>query len=102
MLTATVPRAGCLPPKRGELKLMSVVKLHITATGMSGNRATDPPPPPLPISKLRGVPSVLRVRLKRLGITNCDQLLVAAGREAARQALAEAASVDLGALDQAA
>ena len=77
---------------------MSNVKLHITSTEMPDSRVPDQPPPPLPISKLRGVPSVLRVRLKRRGITNCDQLLAAAGQIGSRRALADRARVELASL----
>lgn len=41
-----------------------------------------------PISKLRGVPTELRVALKRRKITTCDQLLAAAGPAGQRAALA--------------
>lgn len=41
----------------------------------------------LPISKLRGVPQIVRVRLKSRRITNCGQLLDAAGENESRQRL---------------
>ncbi|WGF88835.1 DUF4332 domain-containing protein [Marinivivus vitaminiproducens] len=48
----------------------------------------------LPISKLRGVSYEVRLRLKRRGITRCEQLLKIAGAPARRAKLAEASGVD--------
>lgn len=48
----------------------------------------------LPLSKLRGVPSRLRVLLKRRRITSCEQLLRAAGRAEQRRRLAADVGAD--------
>lgn len=48
----------------------------------------------LPISKLRGVSQVARVKLKSKRITNCDQLLEAAGKAHDRERLAAATTID--------
>ena len=48
----------------------------------------------LPISKLRGVPTGLRVALKNQKITNCDQLLAAAGEAEKRADLVRNAHVN--------
>ncbi len=53
---------------------------------------------PLPISKLRGVPSVVRLRLKSQRITTCAQLLTAAAAAECRSALAEMTGIDPGIL----
>lgn len=52
----------------------------------------------LPISKLRGVPQVVRVKLKTLRITTCGQLLDAAAAPVARGRLAAATGIDTGLL----
>ena len=49
----------------------------------------------LPISKLRGVPQTVRVRLKARRITNCEQLIEAAGNADKRNKLSLSASLDL-------
>ena len=49
---------------------------------------------PLPISKLRGVPPTVRLRLKSQRITTCAQLLLAAGDAASRAALLETTGID--------
>ncbi len=55
----------------------------------------EPPQPgPLPLSKLRGVPNRLRVLLRRRRITNCEQLLRAAGKADLRHRLAADLGVD--------
>src|SRR5215217_4253701 len=51
------------------------------------------PPPPLPISKLRGVPVTTRKALKRQRINTCPQLLAAAAAADKRAALAKAAGI---------
>ncbi len=48
----------------------------------------------LPLSKLRGVPGRVRVVLKHRRITNCEQLLRAAGRADLRRRLAADAGID--------
>ena len=48
----------------------------------------------LPISKLRGVPHSARVALKSRKITNCSQLLTAAGEASRRLALAQQIGAD--------
>lgn len=48
----------------------------------------------LPISKLRGVPASVRVKLKRQRITTCAQLLVAAAAAPRRAALVAATGID--------
>ncbi len=48
----------------------------------------------LPLSKLRGVPSRVRVLLKHRRITNCEQLLRAAGRADLRRRLAADTGID--------
>jgi len=48
----------------------------------------------LPISKLRGVPQTVRVKLKARRITNCGQLLDAAGPADRRRSLAETTGID--------
>ncbi len=48
----------------------------------------------LPLSKLRGVPSRLRVLLKHRRITSCEQLLRAAGRAEQRRRLAAETGAD--------
>lgn len=48
---------------------------------------------PLPIGKLRRVSHDTRIRLKRMGITRCDQLLGATRTQDHRAKLAEAAGV---------
>jgi predicted flap endonuclease-1-like 5' DNA nuclease len=48
----------------------------------------------LPLSKLRGLTSGLRVALKARRITNCDQLLAAAAPAAARLRLCAEAALD--------
>ena len=53
----------------------------------------------LPISKLRGVTQVARVRLKSRRITNCGHLLEIAGTAAGRAALARASGIDADALE---
>ncbi len=62
----------------------------------SRDRSSREPPQPgtLPLSKLRGVPNRLRVLLKRRRITNCEQLLRAAGRADLRRRLAADLGVD--------
>jgi len=49
---------------------------------------------PLPISKLRGVPPTVRLRLKSQRITTCAQLLLAAGDAGARAELRESTGID--------
>lgn len=49
---------------------------------------------PLPISKLRGVPPTVRLRLKSKRITTCAQLLLAAGEAQSRAALRETTGID--------
>lgn len=49
---------------------------------------------PLPISKLRGVPPTVRLRLKSQRITTCAQLLMTAGDAAPRAALLETTGID--------
>ena len=53
---------------------------------------------PLPISKLRGVPPTVRLRLKSQRITTCGQLLLTAGEAAPRAALLETTGIDEGVL----
>lgn len=48
----------------------------------------------LPISKLRGVPPMVRLRLKCQRITTCAQLLLAAGDAMSRDALVEITRID--------
>ena len=48
----------------------------------------------LPVSKLRGVPQMARVRLKSLRITTCGQLLAAAATPVGRERLAAATGMD--------
>ncbi|HRY23189.1 MAG: DUF4332 domain-containing protein [Geminicoccaceae bacterium] len=48
----------------------------------------------LPVSKLRGVPQMARVRLKSLRITTCGKLLAAAATPAGRERLAAATGID--------
>jgi predicted flap endonuclease-1-like 5' DNA nuclease len=48
----------------------------------------------LPISKLRGVPPTVRLRLKSQRITTCAQLLLAAGNADARAALLETTGIE--------
>ncbi len=48
----------------------------------------------LPISKLRGVPASVRVKLKRQRITTCAQLLVAAAAASRRAELVAATGID--------
>ena len=54
----------------------------------------------LPISKLRGVPVGVRVKLKRQRITTCAQLLTAAAAAPRRAALVAATGVDAATLLQ--
>lgn len=49
---------------------------------------------PLPISKLRGVPPTVRLRLKSQRITTCAQLLLAARDAASRAALLETTGIN--------
>ena len=49
---------------------------------------------PLPISKLRGVPPMVRLRLKSQRITTCGQLLLAAGDVRTRAALLATTGID--------
>lgn len=52
------------------------------------------PQPSLPLSKLRGLSTLLRVALKARRITNCDQLLAAAAVSSARRRLCAEAGLD--------
>lgn len=52
------------------------------------------PQPSLPLSKLRGLSTLLRVALKARRITNCDQLLAAAAVSPARRRLCAEAGLD--------
>ncbi len=54
----------------------------------------------LPISKLRGVPATVRLRLKSQRITTCEQLLLAAGDAEARAALLETTGIEEAALQR--
>lgn len=54
----------------------------------------------LPISKLRGVPTSVRVKLKQQRITTCAQLLAAAAAAPQRAALAAATGIDTAVLLQ--
>lgn len=56
--------------------------------------------PPLPISKLRGVPAPARMALKRRRTTTCEQLLRAAGNRPARLRLASDLGLEPALLDQ--
>ncbi len=60
------------------------------------DRSSGEPPQPgtLPLSKLRGVPNRVRVLLKRRRITNCEQLLRAAGKADLRRRLAADLGID--------
>ena len=49
---------------------------------------------PLPISKLRGVPPAVRLKLKGRRITTCAQLLLAAAKAEQRAILAAATGID--------
>ncbi len=49
---------------------------------------------PLPISKLRGVPPMVRLRLKSRRIATCGQLLLAAGDAASRANLIASTGID--------
>ena len=55
--------------------------------------STSTPAWSLPISKLRGVTQVVRVRLKSRRITNCGHLLEAAGPAVGRAGLARASGI---------
>lgn len=65
-----------------------------TSPGASGAIRDDRAAAALPISKLRGVSYDVRLRLKRRGVTRCEQLLRIAGAPARRAKLAEASGVD--------
>ncbi|HMR34022.1 MAG TPA: DUF4332 domain-containing protein [Geminicoccaceae bacterium] len=52
------------------------------------------PQPSLPLSKLRGLSTLLRVALKARRITNCDQLLAIAATAASRRRLCAEAGLD--------
>jgi predicted flap endonuclease-1-like 5' DNA nuclease len=54
----------------------------------------------LPISKLRGVPPTVRLRLKSQRITTCAQLLLAAGVAEARAALLETTGIEANVLER--
>src|SRR4051794_33696063 len=56
---------------------------RVTATSPKSARPTGD----LPLSKLRGLPSSLRVALKARRITTCEQLLRVAGSHAGRRQL---------------
>lgn len=53
---------------------------------------------PLPISKLRGVPAIVRMKLKSQRVTTCAQLLTVAAAASARSTLAAATGIDRGVL----
>ena len=61
-------------------------------TSPAGARSTTD----LPLSKLRGLPSAIRLALKARRITTCDQLLRAAGSEGGRRILLAQTRIDEG------
>ncbi len=63
---------------------------QVTATSPKSARPTGD----LPLSKLRGLPSPLRVALKARRITTCEQLLRVAGSHAGRRQLLAQSRID--------